>query len=167
MFVIIQPLFKMHHLTDYEYILVVNLVNRTNYKLNICEKKGDGTLFWAVSLISSGLFTFVDYPIREPSLEIETCSDWSAILEKNKRLIFARAFGDRRLGRVVSGAASRSEAMGSILACEAILREGIGERTISIPTRDFPPWLRGRIVSPSKVGILSDWIWRKVFFLSL
>ena len=71
----------------------------------------------------------------EPSLEIELCSDWSAILEKNKSLFFARAFGDRRLGRVVSGAASRSEAMGSI------------------PTRDFPPWLSGRIVSPSKIGI--------------
>ena len=36
---------------------------------------------------------------------------------------------------MVSGAASRSEAMGSI------------------PTRDFPPWLSGRIVSPSKIGI--------------
>ena len=36
---------------------------------------------------------------------------------------------------MVSGAASRSEAKGSI------------------PTKDFPPWLRGRIVSPSKVGI--------------
>ena len=47
------------------------------------------------------------------------------ILDKNKSLIFARAFGDRRLGRAVSGAASRSEAMGSI------------------PTRDFPPWLIG------------------------
>ena len=69
----------------------------------------------------------------EPSLEIELCSDWSAILEKNKSLSFARAFGDRRLGRAVSGAASRSEAMGSI------------------PTRDIPPWLRGRIVSLSKV----------------
>ena len=53
----------------------------------------------------------------------------------NKSLIFTRAFGDRRLGRAVSGAASRSEAMGSML------------------TRDFSPWLRGRIVSPSKVGI--------------
>ena len=58
-----------------------------------------------------------------PSSERKTCSDWLAILEKNKILIFASAFGDRRLGRAVSGAASRSEAMGSM------------------PTRDFPPWL--------------------------
>ena len=77
----------------------------------------------------------MDYPIREPSLEIEPCSDWSAILEKNKSLIFALAFGDRSLGQAISGAASRFEAMGSI------------------PTRDFPPCLRCRIVSPSKVGI--------------
>ena len=77
----------------------------------------------------------MDYPIREPSLEIEPCSDWSAILEKNKSLIFALAFGDRRLGQAVSRAVSRSETIGSI------------------PTRDFPPWLRGGIVSPSKVGI--------------
>ena len=59
----------------------------------------------------------------------------NATLEKNKSLIFARAFGDRRLGQAVSGAACRSEAMGSI------------------PTRDFPPWIRGRTVSPSKVDI--------------
>ena len=36
---------------------------------------------------------------------------------------------------MVSGAASRSEAMGSI------------------PIRDFPSWLRGRTVSPLKIGI--------------
>ena len=86
------------------------------------------TLFWAFCL----RLWIIQW---EPSLEIELCSHWSAILEKNKSLFFARAFGDRRLGRVVSGAASRSEAMGSI------------------PIRDFPSWLRGRIVSPSKVGI--------------
>ena len=71
----------------------------------------------------------------EPSLKIELCSNWLAKLEKNKCLSIARAFGDRRLGRAVSGATSRSEAMGSM------------------PTRDLPPWLRGLIVSPSKVGI--------------
>ena len=57
------------------------------------------------------------------------------MLEKNKSLFFARALGDRRLGRVVSGAASRSEAI------------------CSIPIRDFPTWLGGRTVSPLKVGI--------------
>ena len=35
---------KWQNLSVFEYILDVNLVNLTNYKLNICEKKGNGTL---------------------------------------------------------------------------------------------------------------------------
>ena len=71
------------------YILDVNLVNRTNYKLNvhICEKKGNGTLIWAVSLHFERCLRL--WIIQwEPSLkEIDLCSDWSAILQKNKSLI--------------------------------------------------------------------------------
>ena len=134
MLLLLGPVICMQrpNLTVFEYIRDVNLENRTNYKLNIWEKIGNMSGFTSLPAVCL-LWWIIQC---ETSLEIELCSDWSAILvEKNKSLIFARAFGYRRLGRVVSGAASRSEEMGSI------------------PTRNFPPWLRGRIVSPSKVGI--------------
>ena len=35
---------QRQNLSIYEYILDVNLENLTNYKLNICEKKGNDTL---------------------------------------------------------------------------------------------------------------------------
>ena len=81
---------QRQNLTVYEYILDVNLLNLANYKLNIFEKKGNVPFFYRFHFIASGLFTFVNYPEWESSLEIELCSDWWAILEKIKSLIFAR-----------------------------------------------------------------------------
>ena len=78
-------------------------------------------------------FVYVCGLSNERAISHEPCSDWSAILEKNKSLNFARAFGDRRLGRAVSGAASRSEAMDSI-----------------------SPWLRGGLSLPRRLASLSD-----------
>ena len=41
---------QKQNLSIYEYILDVNFENLTNYKRNICEKKGNDTLIRAVSL---------------------------------------------------------------------------------------------------------------------
>ena len=41
---------QRQNLSIYEYILDVNFENLTNYKRNICEKKGNDTLIRAVSL---------------------------------------------------------------------------------------------------------------------
>ena len=123
---------QKQNLSIYEYILDVNFENLTNYKRNICEKKGNDTLIRAVSLHFER-FVYVCGLSNENHLSKLNCVPIVRRYLKRIKAYFCTFF--RRLGRSVRSAVSRSEAMGSI------------------PTRDFPPWLRGRIVSPSKVGI--------------
>ena len=136
-------------LSVYEYILDLNLVNLTNYKLNICEKKGNGTLIWAVSLHFER-FVYVCGLSNENHLSKLNCVPIGRRYLKRIKAYFLHVLS-------VTG--------------------DLAEWSVA-PPLDLRQWVRYRqgtflrglgagLSLPRRLVSLSDWIWQNVFLLSL